>query len=75
LKVEKELNVLTLKNNQNETSLKVFEMSTILWWHLVDRRCARIFSKVYWNKETQVVYVDAAGLPETPKEWCIRFGF
>jgi hypothetical protein len=25
---------------------------------------ARIFSKVYWNKETQVVYVDAAGLPE-----------
>jgi hypothetical protein len=22
---------------------------------------------VYWNKETQVVYVDAAGLPEPPK--------
>jgi hypothetical protein len=31
-------------------------------------------AKVYWNKETQVVYVDAAGLPEPPKEWCIRFG-
>jgi hypothetical protein len=28
---------------------------------------ARIFSKVYWNKDTQVVYVDAAGMPEPPK--------
>ncbi|MES2747525.1 MAG: anti-sigma factor [Bacteroidota bacterium] len=25
------------------------------------------FAKVYWNKETQVVYVDAAGLPEPPE--------
>jgi anti-sigma-K factor RskA len=24
------------------------------------------FAKVYWNKETQVVYVDASGLPEPP---------
>lgn len=24
------------------------------------------YAKVYWNKETQVVYVDAAGLPEPP---------
>lgn len=24
------------------------------------------FAKVYWNKETQTVYVDAAGLPEPP---------
>jgi hypothetical protein len=24
-------------------------------------------TKVYWNKETQVVYVDAAGLPEPLK--------
>jgi hypothetical protein len=24
-------------------------------------------AKIYWNKETQVVYVDAAGLPEPPK--------
>jgi hypothetical protein len=22
---------------------------------------------MYWNKETQVVYVDAVGLPEPPK--------
>ncbi|WP_309607688.1 anti-sigma factor [Flavobacterium sp.] len=25
------------------------------------------FAKVYWNKETQVVYVDASGLPKPPK--------
>lgn len=25
------------------------------------------FAKIYWNKETQVVYVDASGLPEPPK--------
>jgi anti-sigma-K factor RskA len=25
------------------------------------------FAKIYWNKETQVVYVDAAGLPEPPE--------
>ena len=25
------------------------------------------FAKVYWNKETQVVYVDASGLPEPPE--------
>jgi hypothetical protein len=33
------------------------------WW---TGGSARIFSKVYWNKETQVVYV-AVGLPEPPK--------
>ena len=25
------------------------------------------YAKVYWNKETQVVYIDAAGLPEPPE--------
>ena len=25
------------------------------------------YAKIYWNKETEVVYVDAAGLPEPPK--------
>jgi anti-sigma-K factor RskA len=25
------------------------------------------FAKVYWNKQTQVVYVDASGLPEPPE--------
>ena len=25
------------------------------------------YAKVYWNKQTQVVYIDAAGLPEPPE--------
>ena len=25
------------------------------------------YAKIYWNKETEVVYVDASGLPEPPK--------
>jgi hypothetical protein len=55
-----------LKKLQNETSLAVVRDVNNTVVPLVDRR-ARIFSKVYWNKETQVVYVDAAGLPEPPK--------
>ena len=27
----------------------------------------KAFAKIYWNKETEVVYVDASGLPEPPK--------
>jgi anti-sigma-K factor RskA len=27
----------------------------------------KAFAKIYWNKATQVVYVDASGLPEPPK--------
>jgi hypothetical protein len=57
---------LTLKNKQNETSLAVVRCQQYRgsWW---TGGSARIFSKVYWNKETQVVYVDAVGLPEPPK--------
>jgi hypothetical protein len=54
---------LTLKNKQNETSLAVERCQQYRGKPLVDGS-ARIFKKVYWNKETQVVYVDAAGIPE-----------
>lgn len=27
----------------------------------------KAFAKIYWNKETEVVYVDASGLPEPPE--------
>jgi hypothetical protein len=65
---------LTLKNNQNETSLAVVRdvnNTVALGGQAVAPESS---AKVYWNKETQVVYVDAAGLPEPQKEWCIRFG-
>jgi anti-sigma-K factor RskA len=33
----------------------------------VDKLLLQHHHKVYWNKETEVVYIDAAGLPEPPK--------
>jgi hypothetical protein len=33
----------------------------------VDKLLLQSSAKVYWNKETEVVYIDAAGLPEPPK--------
>jgi hypothetical protein len=49
---------------QNETSLAVVRDVNNTVVTLGGGGSARIFSKVYWNKETQVVYVDAAGIPE-----------
>jgi hypothetical protein len=53
------------KNNQNETSLAVVRDVNNTVVALGGQAVAPESSaKVYWNKETQVVYVDAAGLPE-----------
>jgi anti-sigma-K factor RskA len=68
VKVEKELNQLELKNKQNEISLAVVRDTKNTVVSLGGQAVATESSaKVYWNKETQVVYVDAAGLPEPPK--------
>ena len=67
-KVEKELNQLELKNKQNEIGLAVVRDTKNTVVSLGGQAVAPESSaKVYWNKETQVVYVDAAGLPEPPK--------
>jgi anti-sigma-K factor RskA len=67
-KLTKELNFLEQKNKAAETSLAVIrdDKNTIvsLSGQAVNPKS---FAKVYWNKETKVVYVDAAGLPEPPK--------
>lgn len=67
-KLTKELNFLEQKNKTIETSLAVIrdEKNTVvtLSGQAVNPKS---FSKVYWNKETKVVYVDARGLPEPPK--------
>jgi hypothetical protein len=31
-------------------------------------------AKVYWNKETELFYIDAAGLPEPPKGMVYQVG-
>jgi len=67
-KLTKELDLLEQKNKGVETSLAVVRdvKNTVvsLSGQTVDPKS---FAKVYWNKETKVVYVDAAGLPKPPK--------
>ncbi|NGY38757.1 anti-sigma factor [Flavobacterium sp. XN-5] len=68
VKIENELNQLVLKNKLNETSLAVVRDTKNTVVALGGQAVApESFAKVYWNKETQVVYVDASGLPEPPK--------
>jgi anti-sigma-K factor RskA len=67
-KLTKELNFLEQKNKAAETNLAVIrdDKNTVvaLSGQAVNPKS---FAKVYWNKESKVVYVDAAGLPEPPK--------
>lgn len=67
-KLEKEFNALKLKNTTNETSLAVVRDTKNTVVALGGQAIApKSFAKVYWNQETKVVYIDAAGLPEPPK--------
>lgn len=67
-KLEKEFNALKLKNTTNETSLAVVRDTKNTVVALGGQVVApESFAKVYWNQETKVVYIDAAGLPEPPK--------
>lgn len=67
-KLSKEIQLLEQKNKATENSLAVVrdEKNTVvaLSGQAVNPTS---FAKVYWNKETKVVYVDASGLPEPPK--------
>ncbi len=68
VKIEQELKSLEVQNKANETSLAVVRDAKNTVVSLGGQAVAPESSaKVYWNKETQVVYVDAAGLPEPPK--------
>jgi anti-sigma-K factor RskA len=67
-KIEKDLNALQLKNKASETSLAVVRDANNTVVTLGGQAVApQSSAKVYWNKETKVVYVDAAGLPEPPE--------
>jgi anti-sigma-K factor RskA len=67
-KIEKDLNALQLKNKASETSLAVVRDTKNTVVSLGGQAVApESFAKVYWNQETKVVYIDAAGLPEPPK--------
>ena len=67
-KIEKQLNQLALDKKQTETSLAVVRDTNNTVIELGGQTVAPTSNaKVYWNKSTEVVYVDAAGLPEPPK--------
>lgn len=67
-KIENELNQLALQNKSTETNLAIIRNSKNTVIALGGQTVAPESSaKIYWNKETQTVYVDASGLPEPPK--------
>ena len=66
-KLQKDLKSLELINKANETSLAVVRDSKNTVIALGGQTVApESFAKVYWNQDTKVVYIDAAGLPEPP---------
>lgn len=66
--IEKELNALEIDKQKTESVLAIIrnENNTVV---ILDGQAVSPESKakVYWNKNTQAVYVDAAGLPEPPE--------
>ena len=68
VKLEKDLKNLEFKNKASETSLAVVRDVKNIVVALGGQSVAPESSaKVYWNKDTKVVYIDAAGLPEPPE--------
>ena len=59
---------LETKNKETETVLNVVRDETNTVVTLAGQAVApKAKAKIYWNKQTQVVYVDASGLPEPPE--------
>lgn len=59
---------LKLKNNQTLTALTVIRDTKNTVINLDGQAVSpKSYAKIYWNKETEVVYVDASGLPEPPE--------
>ena len=59
---------LKLKNKQTLTALTVVRDTKNTVINLGGQAVSpKSYAKIYWNKETEVVYVDASGLPEPPE--------
>lgn len=59
---------LKVKNKQTLTALTVVRDTKNTIINLGGQAVSpKSYAKIYWNKETEVVYVDATGLPEPPK--------
>lgn len=69
-KTKLQQNILQLEgqNKETETALAVVRDAKNTIVTLAGQAAApEAYAKIYWNKETQAVYVDAAGLPEPPQ--------
>lgn len=65
--LQKSLLDLELKNKNAATVLQVLRANTTIVVNLNGQAVApKSFAKVYWNKKTKTVYIDASGLPEPP---------
>jgi anti-sigma-K factor RskA len=59
---------LRSKNRQTQTALAVVRDTKNMVISLGGQAVSpKSYAKIYWNKETEVVYVDASGLPEPPE--------
>lgn len=66
--LQKDVIDLKLKNQQTLTALTVIRDTKNTVINLGGQAVSPTSSaKIYWNKETEVVYVDASGLPEPPE--------
>lgn len=66
--LEKSVVELESKNKQTETALSVIRDTNNTVINLAGQAVSPTSSaKIYWNKETATVYVDASGLPKPPK--------
>jgi Anti-sigma-K factor rskA len=67
-KLEKDLKTLEINHKDTEASLALVRDTKNTIVTLDGQAIApKSFAKVYWNKKTKVVYVDASGLPKPPK--------
>jgi anti-sigma-K factor RskA len=67
-KLKQDLNGLELKNKASETILAVVRDENNIVVPLGGQTVAPLAkAKIYWNKNTEVVFVDASGLPEPPE--------
>jgi len=66
--LQKTIVVLGEKNKETETALNIIRDEDNVIVTLAGQAAAPTAkARIYWNKQTQLVYVDATGLPEPPK--------
>lgn len=66
--LKKSVEALEIKNQNTSSALQVVRNNSTIVVNLGGQAVApKSFAKVFWNKETKKIYIDASGLPEPPK--------